>query len=113
VRDRYIPVLSRIADALRETHGSILVSGYTDSTPMRSARFPSNWHLSQARADAVGEILARRLGDSGRLRAEGRGDADPVAPNDNAADRARNRRVEITLLVPPVAPAATLEGTQR
>jgi type VI secretion system protein ImpK len=113
VRDRYIPVLSRIADALRETQGSILVSGYTDSTPIRSARFPSNWHLSQARADAVKDILAKRLEQPTRLRAEGRGEADPVAPNDTAANRSRNRRVEITLLVPPVAPAATLEGTQQ
>jgi len=113
VLDRYVPVLSRIADALQETHGNILVSGYTDSTPMRSARFPSNWHLSQARADAVKDILGKRLNEPTRLRAEGRGETDPVAPNDTPANRARNRRVEITLLVSPVAPAATLEGKQQ
>jgi len=101
VRDQYLPVLSRVADALRETQGSILVRGYSDNTPMRSARFPSNWHLSQARADAVKEMLERRLGQTARVRAEGRGDADPVAPNDTAAGRALNRRVEITVLVPP------------
>lgn len=103
VRDQYLPVLSRVADALRETQGSILVRGYTDNTPMRSARFPSNWHLSQARADAVKDMLEQRLGQTARVRAEGRGDADPVAPNDTAAGRALNRRVEITVLVPPVA----------
>jgi type VI secretion system protein ImpK len=105
VRDRYIPVLSRVTDALNGTRGNILVSGYTDDTPIRTARFPSNWHLSQARADAVKEILRQRLGDATRVRAEGRGDADPIALNDSSANRARNRRVEITLLVPPV-PAA-------
>lgn len=103
VRDQYLPVLSRVADALRETQGSILVRGYSDNTPMRSARFPSNWHLSQARADAVKDMLEQRLGQTARVRAEGRGDADPVAPNDTAAGRALNRRVEITVLVPPVA----------
>ncbi|WP_334160839.1 DotU family type VI secretion system protein [Achromobacter insolitus] len=103
VRDQYLPVLSRVADALRETQGSILVRGYTDNTPMRSARFPSNWHLSQARADAVKDMLEQRLGQTARVRAEGRGDADPVAPNDTAAGRALNRRVEITVLVPPAA----------
>ncbi|MBO1014165.1 DotU family type VI secretion system protein [Achromobacter sp. SD115] len=103
VRDQYLPVLSRVADALRETQGSILVRGYSDNTPMRSARFPSNWHLSQARADAVKDMLEQRLGQTARVRAEGRGDADPVAPNDTAAGRALNRRVEITVLVPPPA----------
>jgi len=110
VRERYLPVLARVADALRETEGSILVSGYTDNIPSRGARFPSNWHLSQARADAVKEILEKRLDDPRRVRAEGRGDADPVAPNDTAANRARNRRVEITLLVPPVPRSSTVEG---
>lgn len=112
VRDQYLPVLSRVADALRETQGNILVRGYTDNIPMRSARFPSNWHLSQARADAVKDMLEQRLGQSARVRAEGRGDADPVAPNDTAAGRALNRRVEITVLVPPAAHEGGAQGGQ-
>lgn len=112
VRDQYLPVLSRVADALRETQGSILVRGYSDNIPMRSARFPSNWHLSQARADAVKDMLEQRLGQSAsaRVRAEGRGDADPVAPNDTAAGRALNRRVEITVLVPPTPHEGDAQG---
>lgn len=112
VRDQYLPVLSRVADALRETQGNILVRGYTDNIPMRSARFPSNWHLSQARADAVKDMLEQRLGQSARVRAEGRGDADPVAPNDTAAGRALNRRVEITVLVPPAPHEGSAQGGQ-
>ncbi len=112
VRDQYLPVLSRVADALRETQGNILVRGYTDNIPMRSARFPSNWHLSQARADAVKDMLEQRLGQSARVRAEGRGDADPVAPNDTAAGRALNRRVEITVLVPPAPHEGGTQGGQ-
>ncbi len=110
VRDQYLPVLSRVADALRETRGNIVVRGYSDNTPIRSARFPSNWHLSQARADAVKDMLEQRLGQTGRVRAEGRGDADPVAPNDTAAGRALNRRVEITVLVPPAPHEQGVEG---
>ncbi|WP_409079886.1 DotU family type VI secretion system protein [Pusillimonas sp. SM2304] len=106
VRSEYIPVLSRVADALNQTQGSILVSGYSDNVPIRTLRFPSNWELSQARADAVKTLLQDRLMQPGRVRAEGRGDADPVAPNDSPANRARNRRVEITLLVSPVAGGA-------
>ncbi|MVW70260.1 DotU family type VI secretion system protein [Bordetella sp. 15P40C-2] len=113
VRDQYLPVLSRVADALRQTQGEILVRGYSDNIPIRSARYPSNWHLSQARADAVKTLLEQRLDQPQRVRAEGRGDADPVAPNDTAAGRARNRRVEITLMVPPVPRGATVEGAQQ
>jgi type VI secretion system protein ImpK len=104
VRDRYLPVLSRVADALNGTRGGILISGYTDDTPIRTARFPSNWHLSQARADAVKDLLQQRLANAARVRAEGRGDANPIASNNSPANRARNRRVEITLLVPPLTP---------
>lgn len=113
VRDQYLPVLARVADALRQTRGDILVRGYSDNIPMRSTRYPSNWHLSQARADAVKDMLEQRLGQPQRVRAEGRGDADPVAPNDTAVGRARNRRVEITLMVPPVPRGETVEGAQQ
>ena len=113
VRDQYLPVLSRVADALRQTQGDILVRGYSDNVPMRSARYPSNWHLSQARADAVKELLEHRLNQPSRVRAEGRGEADPVAPNDTAAGRARNRRVEITLMVPPVSRGENIEGARQ
>ena len=112
VNDQYLPVLSRVADALNGTPGAILVSGYSDNIPIRSARFPSNWHLSQTRADAVKKILDQRLTQPNRVRAEGRGDADPLAPNDTAENRARNRRVEITLLVSPVAVNPSLVGRQ-
>ncbi|MCY1366862.1 type VI secretion system peptidoglycan-associated domain protein [compost metagenome] len=103
VLDRYAPVLARVADALNAVEGNVLVSGFSDDQPIRSVRFPSNWQLSQARADAVKAMIGRRLARPERLRAEGRGDADPLVPNDSAANRARNRRVEVTLLVAPVA----------
>ncbi len=101
VLPRYLPVLDRISVALNETGGSVLISGYTDNQPIRTPRFPSNWHLSEGRAQAVRQILEPHLTQGGRIRAEGRADADPVAANDTAANRARNRRVEITLLLAP------------
>jgi len=109
VRDRFVPVLARVADGLAQTRGEIVVRGYSDDVPIRTARYPSNWHLSQARADVVRQMLVDRLGQPGRVRAEGRGESDPIAPNDTAAGRSANRRVEITLMVPP-APAGGLEG---
>jgi type VI secretion system protein ImpK len=101
VKDRYVGVLNRIADALNEVQGQVLVTGYTDNVPIQTARFPSNWHLSQDRAGAVEKMIDARLTTRNRIRAEGRADADPVAPNDTPANRARNRRVVVTLLLPP------------
>jgi len=92
-------LLGRIGDALGQVQGAVLVTGHTDSQPIRSARFPSNWHLSDARARAVGELLLTRRLAPDRLRTEGLADASPVAPNDTPTNRALNRRVEITLLV--------------
>jgi type VI secretion system protein ImpK len=75
----------------------VLVTGHTDSQPIRSLRFPSNWHLSQERAQVVGKMLVEGGVTAGRVRTEGRADAEPVAPNDTAEHRAQNRRVETTV----------------
>ena len=91
------PVLLRIAQALERVPGTILVTGHTDEVPIRTARFPSNWELSTERAAAVVKLIAGKLSDASRLRAEGVADSAPVAPNDSAANRARNRRVVIIL----------------
>lgn len=100
VKPRYDAVLRRIAQALNEVPGTVVVAGYTDNVPSRSIQYPSNWHLSQARAVVVRDLLGRVLTDPARMRAEGRGEADPVADNHGSEGRAKNRRVEITLLLP-------------
>lgn len=89
------PLLARIGNALAQTSGPVGIVGHTDSTPIRSLQFPSNWHLSQARAAAIVAGLGGIEG--GRFRAEGRADAEPVAPNQTAAGRAQNRRIEIII----------------
>ena len=94
------PLMGRIADALAQVSGNVLVTGHTDSQPIaRSARFPSNWHLTEERARTVRDLLVARKVAAERIRAEGRADAEPVVANDTAANRAMNRRVEITLQV--------------
>lgn len=98
VKSDILPLLERTAEALNEVPGRVLVTGHTDSVPIRTVRFPSNWHLSQARAEAVSEVLARTLADPERLTAEGRADTEPLAANDTPENRARNRRVEIILI---------------
>ena len=88
-------LLERIGSATAQIHGSVLVRGHTDDRPIRSVRFPSNWHLSQARADTVAQLLRPALGEASRVRTEGRADSEPVASNATAEGRASNRRVEI------------------
>jgi len=95
------PVILRVAEALERVPGTVLVTGHTDDVPIRSARFPSNWELSTERAASVVKLIAGKLREPARLRAEGLADSAPVAPNDSAVNRARNRRVTIILRSAP------------
>lgn len=97
IQNQFFPVLATIGQALEGIDGQVVVTGYTDDTPIQSITFPSNWHLSQARADAVKEILTGYVDDDSRIRSEGRGSTNPVVPNDSPENKARNRRVEITI----------------
>ncbi len=92
-------LMKRIAEALSNVPGSVLVTGHTDNQAIRSARFPSNFHLSEERARSVAQLLAANKVDPARLSIAGRADSEPVAGNDTPADRAKNRRVEITLRI--------------
>lgn len=91
-------LMRRIADALVRVGGDVVVTGHTDNTPMRSMRFPSNWHLSEERARTVQGLIVAAGVPADRVRAEGRADGEPLVPNDSAANRALNRRVEVMLL---------------
>ncbi|AFK01424.1 DotU family type VI secretion system protein [Cronobacter sakazakii] len=110
VRGRYEPVIDRVAQAMNNVSGKILVVGYSDNVPIRSARFASNYELSLARAESVQKMLQAHLADPNRVKAQGRGEMDPIAPNNTPENRARNRRVEITLLVSPDNTLAELNG---
>jgi type VI secretion system protein ImpK len=81
--------------------GTILVTGHSDDVPIHTARFPSNWELSTERARSVAGLMTTKLREPGRLRAEGVADSEPLAPNDSAANRARNRRVAIVVRPAP------------
>ncbi|MHC6226192.1 type IVB secretion system protein IcmH/DotU [Pseudomonas sp. X10] len=94
-------LLGRIGDALKSVPGEVLVVGHTDNVrPSASSRLSSNFDLSNARAKAVVRLLAERAGPASRYRSEGRGESEPLVANDSAANRARNRRVDITVFVP-------------
>jgi len=97
VKPEFIPMLKKIAKELENQQDSILVTGHTDDRPIVSARFPSNWHLSTARAKNVLAILTASAQLRGSVRAEGRADGEPLEPNDTPEHRAFNRRVDILI----------------
>ncbi|MFC6051684.1 cell envelope biogenesis protein OmpA [Acinetobacter sp. Ac_877] len=108
VNDRYYPVMASIGQALNEVKGRVDVFGYTDDRAINSGKYPSNWHLSQGRSDAVKRILMNYIQDTSRIRAEGRG-ADALLNETNTEEnRAKNRRVEIVVYIDQKLGQATL-----
>lgn len=100
IRPQFTDLLKRIGAALAAEKLRAIVVGYTDNVPIRTVEFPSNWHLSEARAKAVGDILAEFTGPQAIL-TEGRADSNPLLSNDSAAGREMNRRTEILVLTDP------------
>ena len=96
--ERGAGMLERVAAIIKPLNRNIRVEGHSDNVPIRTPRFPSNWELSTARAVNVVKFFIERGGiDPHRLSAAGCADTKPRVANDNARDRARNRRVEIVL----------------
>jgi type VI secretion system protein ImpK len=93
----FLPLLQRIGEAMNVEPGSIQILGHTDNQPIRSVKYPSNYHLSLARAQAVMAVMKQKVGDPARLAAEGRADSDPIASNATPEGREQNRRIEIVL----------------
>lgn len=90
----------RVGRAVAEEPGAVLITGHTDNVPMTGGgrlRFPSNWHLSKARAESVMAEFEPLFADKSRLKAEGKSDTEPVASNDTPEGRAANRRIDIIL----------------
>ena len=95
------PVIEKIATVLASAGGAIVVTAHTDSLPIKSALFPSNLELEAARAKAEAQLISAKVSDRERIKSVGAGDSEPVAPNDTAEDRAKNRRVVIDLRSTP------------
>ncbi len=94
----YFALIIRVAKALNDEPGPVIVVGHSDNVPIRSSRFPSNMHLSLARAKSVMAGMAKVMEDPSRLTAEGRADNEPLADNGTKKGRARNRRIEVLLV---------------
>ncbi|MCZ7853891.1 type VI secretion system protein TssL, long form [Agrobacterium salinitolerans] len=100
VSPQFRDLIQRIGGALAAEKFRAVVIGYTDTVPIKTVEFPSNWHLSEARAKAVGDILSQFTGPEAIL-TEGRADSDPIADNKTEEGRQINRRTEIMVLTNP------------
>ena len=97
VNASFAPIAKKIASSLDKEPGAIQVDGYTDSDPIKTVAFPSNFELSQARAKSVATLLKSDLAQPDRVAVAGKGTDNPVAPNDVETNKAKNRRVEISI----------------
>ncbi|HUA85575.1 MAG TPA: flagellar motor protein MotB [Bryobacteraceae bacterium] len=92
-------ILEKVAEALNSVKNPLRIEGHTDSVPIHTARFRSNWELSAARAISMMELLATHFHlDPTRVAIVGFADNEPEAPNDTPEGRAKNRRVDIVIM---------------
>ena len=98
LQEAFIPIMARIKEVLVDTPGLISVEGHSDSIPIRTARFRSNWDLSAARAVSVAHELMLDDGlDKSRISVSGFADSRPLVAEETPENRAINRRVEIVI----------------
>jgi len=105
LRPEAAAVMDRIAALMNKYTFDLYILGHTDSVPIHTERFPSNWELSAARATAALRYLVEKGADPTRLVAVGFADSRPVAPNDTPEGRAKNRRVEFLFKNPESLPS--------
>ena len=92
--------LAQLAEALKGSKDvRILVEGHTDNVPVsRTSQYmKDNWDLSVMRATSIVHILLDNGVEPNQITAAGRGEYDPIAPNDTKESRQKNRRTEIIL----------------
>ncbi|MCW3150326.1 flagellar motor protein MotD [Stutzerimonas stutzeri] len=95
--DLAFDLIAKVAKILAPFDNPIHVEGFTDNLPISTAKFPTNWELSAARAGSVVRMLAADGVAPSRLAAVGYGEFQPVADNATPEGRARNRRVVLVV----------------
>jgi len=96
LRKEFVPLLLKIGEVLANTSGEVIIAGHTDNVPLIGGQFRSNLGLSMARAGSVAEFLLKSTSiDPKKLSTMGFGEYRPLASNDTAQGRKKNRRVEI------------------
>ncbi len=94
---KVVPYIMTLCEKLKDTGLPLIIVGHTDNVPVRGGRFRNNLELSAARATNILRLFLKCGYDKKALAAEGRGEFEPIAPNDTPADRAKNRRIEFVI----------------
>ncbi len=110
VAEEALPTLRELADILRPMPNPLRIEGHTDNVPISTARFPSNWELSAARASRVVRLFQEAGVAPGRMVVAGLGEHQPIADNDSVAGRNRNRRVTVVILADEGVPEQLTEA---
>jgi len=99
LKPAFYPVLDQIAAVLKQREGHFIIAGHTDDIPIDTPKFQSNWELSAARSSSVVHYFIRQGDiDPERMEIRAHSDNQPLVPNDSWENRAKNRRVEISVL---------------
>ncbi len=94
IEPQFVDIFDRIGQALLAEDFDIVIYGHTDSSSTSGTRYPSNWHLSTARAEAVNAIIEPYIGAE-RIDVRGEAELRPIATNETSEGREANRRTEI------------------
>jgi chemotaxis protein MotB len=126
IRPSSYPIIAKLAAVILKMNNPLRLEGHTDSVPIDTPRFHSNWELSAARSIAMLELLSAKFGvERGRMAIVGYADTAPIDSNDTEEGRARNRRVDIVVVSPeglraepgrappPPAPATSGKESQK
>ncbi|MFU8789266.1 MAG: MotB family protein [Methylobacter sp.] len=99
LQPEFLGVMDKITLAVIEAQGKIKVSGHTDDVPISNIRYRSNWDLSASRAVTVAQkMMDNKDVDPARVVVQGYADTQPLAENNSAENRAKNRRVEVIIV---------------
>ncbi|MDR3627331.1 MAG: OmpA family protein [Ignavibacteriaceae bacterium] len=94
-----VTILNRLAGILKELPNDIRIEGHTDNVPINTASFPSNWHLSVARALNTAYYLINSEGlNPEKVSIVGNSEYKPISTNETMEGRASNRRVDIVII---------------
>jgi chemotaxis protein MotB len=112
IKESSMPALDSLARVLGELPNDFRVEGHTDNLPISTSAYPSNWHLSVARAVSIAYYLIQMHSlKPEKVSAVGYAEYQPLVPNDGDVHRAQNRRVDIVILAS--APRPVLPEQQK
>ena len=97
LKKKALEVMTEVSNITKEINSIIVVEGHTDNIPIKTDQFPSNWELSSARAASVVRSMIAKGVPARRFVVIGYHQYKPLVPNNSVQNRAKNRRVKITI----------------